>query len=116
MSSEQDKGLDILAQSIARQKQLGLTIGEELDDHNGLFCSFHTLPLQLSLDAWLFIFHNPSFLSSEMLDELSMGVDRTGSRIKRETAHVIEVSEKAKSGGKLCCDSIPSPVISPFIG
>jgi regulator of vacuolar morphogenesis len=32
---EQDKGLDILQQSIARQKQLGLTIGNELDDQNG---------------------------------------------------------------------------------
>jgi hypothetical protein len=32
---DQDKGLSILQESIARQKQLGLVIGNELDDQNG---------------------------------------------------------------------------------
>ena len=32
---EQDKGLDLLAQSIARQKQMGMAIGNEIDDQNG---------------------------------------------------------------------------------
>ena len=32
---EQDAGLDLLAQSIARQKQMGISIGNEIDDQNG---------------------------------------------------------------------------------
>ena len=36
---EQDQGLDVLQQSIARQKNMGLMIGRELDDQNGkTFC------------------------------------------------------------------------------
>jgi hypothetical protein len=32
---DQDKGLDILQQSIARQKNMGMAIGNELEDQNG---------------------------------------------------------------------------------
>ena len=34
--SDQDDGLTLLSHSIARQKQLGLSIGTELDEQNGL--------------------------------------------------------------------------------
>lgn len=70
---EQDAGLDILAQSIARQKQMGMSIGNEIDDQN------------------------------DMLDDLGDAMDRTEDRLIRETGHVVRVTEKAKSGGYMCC-------------
>lgn len=70
---QQDEGLEALRKSIARQKQVGLTIGEELDDQN------------------------------EMLDDLNEGVDNTNRRLTRETQHVVRVTEKAKAGGMFCC-------------
>eukprot|EP00041_Stephanoeca_diplocostata_P002910 m.30573 g.30573 ORF g.30573 m.30573 type:complete len:250 (+) comp13875_c0_seq2:172-921(+) len=70
---DQDKGLDILQQSIARQKNMGLAIGNEIDDQN------------------------------DMLDELGEAMDNTDHRLTRETQHVIRVTEKAKSGGMCCC-------------
>ena len=70
---QQDQGLDLLAQSIARQKNMGLAIGNELEDQN------------------------------EMLDELSEAMDNTDRRLVRETGHVMRVTEKAKSGGMCCC-------------
>lgn len=70
---EQDSGLEALQQSIARQKQIGMTIGNEIDDQN------------------------------VMLEELSMGIDNTGARVKRETQHIVYISEKAKVGGMCCC-------------
>lgn len=70
---EQDQGLDSLSQSIARQKQLGLAIGQELDEHN------------------------------EMLGDLNAGMDNTQRRLKRETKHVEYITEKTKTGGMICC-------------
>jgi len=70
---EQDAGLDLLAQSIARQKQMGMSIGNEIDDQN------------------------------DMLDDLGDAMDNTERRLNRETAHVVRVTEKAKSGGYMCC-------------
>lgn len=70
---EQDKGLDILQQSIARQKNMGLSIGNELEDQN------------------------------EMLDELAEAMDNTDRRLVGTTGHVMRVTEKAKSGGMCCC-------------
>eukprot|EP00048_Salpingoeca_helianthica_P015597 m.227583 g.227583 ORF g.227583 m.227583 type:complete len:284 (-) comp17252_c0_seq1:27-878(-) len=70
---EQDQGLEMLQQSIARQRQIGLQIGEELDTHN------------------------------IMLDDLSAGIDNTGARLNRETKHIIHISEKAKTNGMCCC-------------
>eukprot|EP00053_Salpingoeca_punica_P015676 m.144878 g.144878 ORF g.144878 m.144878 type:complete len:178 (+) comp16776_c1_seq1:125-658(+) len=70
---DQDEGLDLIAKSIARQKQLGQAIGNELDDQN------------------------------DMLEDLSRGVSNTEHTLKRETGHIVRVSEKAKTGGMLCC-------------
>eukprot|EP00035_Acanthoeca_spectabilis_P020098 m.431140 g.431140 ORF g.431140 m.431140 type:complete len:241 (+) comp17262_c0_seq1:50-772(+) len=70
---DQDQGLDILQASIARQKNMGLAIGNELDDQN------------------------------DMLDELGDAMDNTDARLTRETQHVIKVTENAKSGGMCCC-------------
>mmetsp|Transcript_99464 Transcript_99464/g.309899 ORF Transcript_99464/g.309899 Transcript_99464/m.309899 type:complete len:230 (-) Transcript_99464:41-730(-) len=70
---KQDEGLDLLSASIARQKQLGMAIGNELEDQEGL------------------------------LDDLDSQVDKTHSLLKRETKHVMEVSEKVKTGGMCCC-------------
>eukprot|EP00039_Didymoeca_costata_P018243 m.332721 g.332721 ORF g.332721 m.332721 type:complete len:238 (+) comp16995_c0_seq1:125-838(+) len=70
---EQDKGIDLLAESIARQKQMGLRIGNELEDQN------------------------------EMLDELGEAMDNTDRRLVQETGHVVKVTERAKSSGMMCC-------------
>lgn len=70
---EQDKGIDRLAASIARQKEMGLKIGNELEDQN------------------------------EMLDELGEAMDNTDRRLIHETGHVVQVTEKAKSSGMMCC-------------
>lgn len=70
---DQDKGLDILQQSIQRQKQIGLQIGGEVEEQN------------------------------EMLDTLSSGLDKTGRRLNAETHHTARVAEKSKAGGMMCC-------------
>ncbi|EDQ84461.1 uncharacterized protein MONBRDRAFT_39273 [Monosiga brevicollis MX1] len=70
---EQDRGLSTISASAQRLKQVGMAIGDELDDQN------------------------------EMLDELGQGMDITDRRLKRETEHVVYVSEKAKAGGMFCC-------------
>lgn len=69
---EQDQGLDALSSIIARQKNTGLTIGAELDSQK------------------------------DLLDDLENGMDHTGALLKKETRHVITITEKAKSGGMLC--------------
>lgn len=70
---EQDKGIDMLAATIKRQKMIGLQIGGEVEEQN------------------------------EMLDSLSDALDTTQRRLINETHHTVRVSEKAKSGGMLCC-------------
>lgn len=69
---DQDKGLDMLQNSIARQKEIGLRIGSEVDEQN------------------------------ELLESLSDGMDSTARSLNKETAHVVRVTEKAKRGGLLC--------------
>ncbi|XP_038064686.1 syntaxin-8-like [Patiria miniata] len=63
---QQDEGLESLATVIARQKQMGQTIGTELEEHN------------------------------EILDDLSRHVGKTDSTIVRETKHIRTVTQKAK--------------------
>ncbi|XP_022091461.1 syntaxin-8-like [Acanthaster planci] len=63
---QQDESLEALGTVIARQKQMGQTIGTELDEHN------------------------------EILDDLSRHVTKTDSKIVRETKHIRTVSQKAK--------------------
>lgn len=70
---EQDQGIDLLAQTIKRQKMIGLQIGGEVEEQN------------------------------EMLESLSDAMDTTEGRLVRETHHTVRVSEKAKSGGMMCC-------------
>jgi t-SNARE complex subunit (syntaxin) len=70
---EQDRGLETIHASAQRLKQVGMVIGDELDDQN------------------------------EMLEELNDGFDNTQRRLTRETQHVVHVSEKAKAGGMFCC-------------
>ena len=69
---DQDAGLDILQESIRRQKEMGLRIGNEIDDQN------------------------------EMLDELGEAMDRTDNRLQRRTEDVITVTMKAKDKGMCC--------------
>lgn len=70
---EQDQGLDMISQSVSRIKNMGLKIGDEIEDQN------------------------------EMLDDLNDGMDRTNERLLKETDHVKEVTDKAKAGGYCCC-------------
>lgn len=70
---EQDQGLDLISQSIARQKEMAFKIGDEIEDQN------------------------------EMLDDLNEGMDNTNRRLLRETDHVVQVTNAAKSGGYCCC-------------
>eukprot|EP00912_Choanoflagellata_sp_UC4_P001191 UC4_evm4s744 len=69
---EQDAGLDLISQSLARQKQLGLAIGDEVDEQN------------------------------EMLDELDVGMENTNRRVNATTEHVLRVSQMAEAGGLCC--------------
>ena len=41
--TEQDQGLEVLSSVIARQKQMGETIGDELEQHNGVYTHFIAL-------------------------------------------------------------------------
>ncbi|XP_062930443.1 syntaxin-8 isoform X3 [Mobula hypostoma] len=68
---EQDAGLDALATVIARQKQMGQDIGNELDEQN------------------------------EIIDDLTHLVDKTDSRIQNETRRVRLVDKKSTSCGML---------------
>ena len=70
---QQDAGLNAIAESLARQRQLGLVISGELDDQN------------------------------KMLGDIDEGLTNTGSRLRRETKHVEYISEKTKTGGMMCC-------------
>jgi hypothetical protein len=83
-SSEQDAGLDTLVQAIARQKQLGMRIGDELGDQNS-WCT----PV-----LWFLIV-------SDMLSDLREGMDNTHVRLKRETKHTEYITEKTKTGSML---------------
>ncbi|KAJ8037170.1 Syntaxin-8 [Holothuria leucospilota] len=64
--AEQDKGLDTLAEIIARQKEMGQTISEELDEHN------------------------------ELIDDITDRTSRTDQRIENTTKRVKRISKKAK--------------------
>ncbi|GCC26016.1 syntaxin-8 [Chiloscyllium punctatum] len=68
---EQDAGLEALVTVIARQKQMGQDIGNELDEQN------------------------------EIIDDLTHLVDKTDSRIQRETRQVKLVDKKSASCGML---------------
>ncbi|XP_055510193.1 syntaxin-8 isoform X4 [Leucoraja erinacea] len=68
---EQDAGLDALVTVIARQKQMGRDIGNELDEQN------------------------------EIIDDLTHLVDKTDSRIQNETRRVKLVDRKSTSWGML---------------
>jgi len=71
--TRQDEGLDLISRSAQRLKQIGNVMSDELDDQN------------------------------EILGDLQQGMDHTEQRVKRETAHVVHVTEKAKAGGMFCC-------------
>lgn len=73
---EQDSGLDILQQSIQRQKEMGMAIGTELDDHN------------------------------VMLDDLNERMENTDGQLLVRTNQVIRVTEKAKGQGLCCCAAL----------
>ncbi|XP_066292050.1 syntaxin-8-like isoform X4 [Branchiostoma lanceolatum] len=68
---EQDQGLDVLSTIIARQKQLGQAIGDEVD------------------------------LQNELIDDIQGGVQKTDARLLKETRHVKIVDKKsANCGGR----------------
>ncbi len=70
---QQDQGLDLLAQTIARQKELGQTINRELDEQ---------MPL---------------------LDRLGDHVDSTTDNVQRETKRVIKLTRKQAAGSGFLC-------------
>ena len=70
---QQDDGLDVLAQTVARQKELGQAINRELDEQ---------MPL---------------------LDRLDRHVDTTGAAVQKETRRVIRLTRKSAAGGGFCC-------------
>jgi syntaxin 8 len=61
---EQDKGLDNLAKAIARQKNIAIKIGSEIEDQNTI------------------------------IDGIADQMDHTSNRVNRETRHVEEVTTK----------------------
>ncbi|XP_033102579.1 syntaxin-8-like [Anneissia japonica] len=63
---EQDRGLEALSSVIARQKQMGHDIGNELDEHN------------------------------EIIDDINTHIGKTDQRLVKETKHIRKISEKAK--------------------
>ncbi|KJE93100.1 hypothetical protein CAOG_03940 [Capsaspora owczarzaki ATCC 30864] len=69
---DQDRGLDALQAAIARQKHIGVAIGDEVDSQN------------------------------QLLDDLEDGMDHTHGKLRQETLHVMTITEKAKTGGMLC--------------
>jgi hypothetical protein len=52
------------------------------------------MKLQCETDNTIMCMSHP-----DMLDELGDAMDNTDARLTRETQHVIQVTEKAKSGG-----------------
>lgn len=64
---DQDEGLDALSEILARQKTIGLTIGNEVDTQN------------------------------EMLDDIQEGVETVGGRVVRETRNIDRVDRKDKT-------------------
>ncbi|XP_077980360.1 syntaxin-8-like [Glandiceps talaboti] len=64
---EQDKGLEALSRVIARQKQMGEHIGDELDEHN------------------------------EIIDDLSGHMDYTDQKLLKETRHIKKIDKKSGS-------------------
>jgi len=72
MMQGQDVSLDLLLESVNRQKEMGEAISEELDQQSGL------------------------------LDDLENGMDNTGMVLGRQQQRVEEVLEKAGKGGTLC--------------
>ena len=69
---DQDRGLDILAQTTQRLKTIGVAIGDELD-------------LQIG-----------------MLDDLDEDVERVSSNVQRETRGVMRLHQASKNGYSLC--------------
>uniref|UniRef100_F7CBR6 Syntaxin-8 n=1 Tax=Xenopus tropicalis TaxID=8364 RepID=F7CBR6_XENTR len=67
---EQDAGLDALSSILARQKQMGQDIGNELDEQN------------------------------EIIDDVSALVDTTDSKIRNQTRHIKLVDGKSGSCGR----------------
>ncbi|KAM3921934.1 syntaxin-8 [Leptodactylus fuscus] len=67
MIREQDAGLDALSNIIARQKQMGYDIGNELDEHN------------------------------EIIDDLTNLVENTDTKVRNQTRHVKLVDKKSGS-------------------
>ncbi|KAF2860970.1 snare-domain-containing protein [Piedraia hortae CBS 480.64] len=66
MLQEQDEQLDVLGQSLGRQRMMGIAIGNELDEHNAL------------------------------LDDLEAGVDRHTGRLDRARRRLDDVARKGK--------------------
>ncbi|XP_039284208.1 syntaxin-8-like isoform X2 [Nilaparvata lugens] len=69
MLEDQDKGLEVLSQTISRQKNIAITIGNEVDLHN------------------------------EILDDVSERMDRVNTTIQRETSHIKVITLKDNTCG-----------------
>uniref|UniRef100_A0A8D2IVI9 Syntaxin-8 n=1 Tax=Varanus komodoensis TaxID=61221 RepID=A0A8D2IVI9_VARKO len=67
---EQDAGLDALSSILARQKQMGQEIGNELEEQN------------------------------EIIDDLANLVENTDNKVRSQTRHVMTVEKKSTSCGK----------------
>jgi len=69
----QDQGLDVLANSVLKQKDIGVQINNELEEHNRL------------------------------LDDLDTHVDKTSTKIKRENKRITSLTEKSSNSCMLIC-------------
>nr|XP_026692883.1 syntaxin-8-like [Ciona intestinalis] len=67
LSTDQDAGLDVLSETLSRQKNIGINIGKEADYQN------------------------------ELIDDIHGRIEETDSRIKQQTTSVLKISRKSSS-------------------
>eukprot|EP01086_Lenisia_limosa_P015713 TRINITY_DN520_c0_g2_i2.p1 TRINITY_DN520_c0_g2~~TRINITY_DN520_c0_g2_i2.p1 ORF type:complete len:242 (-),score=38.64 TRINITY_DN520_c0_g2_i2:142-867(-) len=73
MMRQQDEDLDMLSETIRRQKDIGMAIGDELDDQE------------------------------ELLGDLNAGMSKTRRQLKREDKKVRKLQISARDSGYICC-------------
>lgn len=84
---EQERGLENLSQIISRQKEIGNTISNEIDLHNGR-------------TRWVRkITSSKVYLFAEIIDDLGDHIERTDMRVRSETENVTVIDNKDKTCG-----------------
>lgn len=89
---DQNEGLEQLSKVIARQKNLALRIGDEVEVQNGII-----------LDYWKingFFFLNSNILSfADILDDIAVSMENTDSRVHSETRHIGVITDGGSTKG-----------------